>query len=76
MTTEPEQDEAESPASDAPLVLSEIQRNNSEAVGLRCPSCGCRHLVATTTVQQFDEAKRYRKCRHCGKRVRTFERIG
>ncbi len=58
------------------LVLSALKRSHAEAVGLRCPNCNCRHLVVETTRQQFDEAKRYRVCRSCGTRVRTFERIG
>ena len=58
------------------MVLSALKRENTEAVGLRCPKCGCRHLIVDTVRQQFDEAKRYRVCRNCGQRVRTFERIG
>ena len=59
------------------LVLSEIQRQNKEGgVGLRCPRCGCAHLIVETTRQQFDERKRYRICRNCGQKVKTYERIG
>jgi transcription elongation factor Elf1 len=59
------------------LILSEIQREAREGgPGLRCPRCGCAHLVAETTIQQFDERKRWRVCRNCKQRVRTFERIG
>jgi DNA-directed RNA polymerase subunit RPC12/RpoP len=58
------------------IVLSALRRENQETVGLRCPKCGCKHLVVETVRQQFDETKRYRVCRNCGMRIRTFERIG
>ncbi len=58
------------------IVLSAIKAENAQAVGLRCPRCGCRHLTVETVRQQFDEAKRYRVCRNCGARVKTYERIG
>ena len=58
------------------MVLSALKQANAESVGLRCPKCGCRHLTVETVRQQFDEAKRYRVCRNCGARVKTYERIG
>ena len=70
-----EQEEQAAEESSGVLVLSELRSEAAEAVGLRCPSCGCRHLVVTAVRQQFDEAKRFRKCRNCGKTVKTFERI-
>lgn len=55
--------------------LSDL-RAGKETKGLVCPKCSSRHCPVDTVVQQFDEAKRYRKCRNCGHRFRTFERIG
>lgn len=43
--------------------------------GLRCPYCNSRRIPVEGVRQQFDEAKRYRKCRDCGKRIKSYERI-
>jgi hypothetical protein len=42
--------------------------------GIACPKCGCRHLRVVTTDPLDGEIRRYRMCRHCGRRIRTFER--
>ena len=42
--------------------------------GIRCPQCGCRHFDTTHTEPLRDGRIRRRKtCRHCGRRVVTFE---
>lgn len=43
--------------------------------GLACPKCGCRHLPVWYTRQRPAHILRVRKCRHCGRRVTTRERI-
>ena len=53
--------------------------------GIACPRCGCQHLLAelprglwrvVTTKKVRDGYVRYRRCRNCGKRIRTIEKIG
>ena len=42
--------------------------------GLRCPRCGCRHFYTTHTEPLRDGRIRRRKeCRHCGRRIVTYE---
>ncbi len=53
--------------------------------GLRCPKCGCADFYdedgrpygfdTITTVPLPGAIRRYKICRHCGKRVRTREVI-
>lgn len=44
--------------------------------GIRCPRCGCRHFYTTNTEPLRDGRIRRRKvCRHCGRKVVTFETI-
>jgi hypothetical protein len=44
-------------------------------VGLCCPECGCRHLPAVYTRQSGKNRVRVRRCRDCGLRIRTTEKI-
>lgn len=45
-----------------------------EPVGISCPVCGCRDLRTTHTLKaRGGRIKRYRQCRHCGRRLVTFE---
>lgn len=46
------------------------------AVGLECPRCGCRHFEVLRTQPTEDGIRRYRACRHCGRRLVTLERVG
>jgi transcriptional regulator NrdR family protein len=42
--------------------------------GIVCPQCGCRHFYTTNTEPLRDGRIRRRKtCRHCGRRLVTFE---
>ena len=43
--------------------------------GLKCPRCGCRMFRTATTVPLAGQVRRYRVCRHCGRRIRTRETI-
>ena len=42
-------------------------------LGLVCPRCGCADLPVLNTRYQSGRIKRYRQCRHCGRRVTTYE---
>ena len=43
-------------------------------LGICCPQCGCRHFDTTHTEPLRDGRIRRRKvCRHCGRKVLTFE---
>jgi predicted SprT family Zn-dependent metalloprotease len=44
--------------------------------GLRCPSCQCPHLPVSYTRHRTDKIMRVRKCRNCGRRLVTYERLG
>jgi transcriptional regulator NrdR family protein len=41
--------------------------------GLRCPRCGCGHFYVTHTERLRLRIRRRRVCRHCGRRIVTFE---
>jgi len=48
-----------------------VDRNQ---LGLVCPNCGCRHFYTTHTEPLRDGRIRRRKlCRHCGRKVLTYE---
>lgn len=43
-------------------------------IGLICPRCGCRHFWVTNTEPLRDgRIRRRRECRHCGRRIVTYE---
>ena len=49
----------------------------TQAKGLACPKCGCRHFeVLYTRAAVGGVIRRRRACRHCGRRVTTTERLG
>jgi transcriptional regulator NrdR family protein len=42
--------------------------------GIECPTCGCRHFYTTHTEPLPSGRIRRRKvCRHCGRRIVTYE---
>lgn len=44
--------------------------------GIECSRCGCRHFKTTHTEPLRDGRIRRRKsCRHCGRKVVTFEAV-
>jgi transcriptional regulator NrdR family protein len=46
-----------------------------EQRGLVCPKCGCRHFrVIYTRSAWGGRIVRRRECRHCAKRMTTYER--
>jgi len=45
--------------------------------GLECRYCGCKHFrVVYTRPTYGGRIMRRRECRHCGKRMTTWERAG
>ncbi len=42
--------------------------------GIECPKCGCHHFEVLYTRPIIGQIKRVRACRHCGRRMVTFER--
>ena len=45
-----------------------------EKRGLQCPRCGCGHFfVLYTRRARGGRLLRRRQCRHCGRRVTTYE---
>lgn len=47
-----------------------------ERRGLVCPKCGCQHFrVVYTRHARGGRIVRNRECRHCGRRVITYESV-
>lgn len=43
--------------------------------GIRCPVCNCGHFkVVRTQPQMGGKVMRERRCRHCGRLVKTYEK--
>lgn len=48
----------------------------TDARGLECPTCGCRHFHVIYTRQSSNgRVVRRRECRYCGRRISTSERM-
>lgn len=53
--------------------MSNVSSKGDER-GIPCPRCGCRHFYTTHTEPLRDGRIRRRKtCRHCGRRIVTYE---
>ena len=54
-----------------------VVKSAMPAKGIECPDCGCCDLrvVMTRTRQVVGRIRRVRECRHCGKRITTYERV-
>jgi DNA-directed RNA polymerase subunit RPC12/RpoP len=48
--------------------------DSTPLAGIACPQCGCRHMRVGDTDPLSGKIRRYRICRHCGRRTVTFER--
>jgi hypothetical protein len=48
---------------------------NAKPAGLECPRCGCCDLRVTRTVRMQSRIRRERSCRHCGRRVISYEHL-
>jgi len=47
-----------------------------EQRGLVCPKCGCEHFRVIYTRRTWGgKIMRSRECRHCGRRVITYEHV-
>ena len=47
----------------------------TETRGLECPRCGCGHFRVLYTRRAWGgRILRRRECRHCGRRMTTYER--
>ena len=57
------------PARQADAVASPAEQR-----GLECRACGCRHFEVRYTRQQTNRIMRVRQCRHCGRRLVTYEK--
>ena len=49
---------------------------DTEATGLVCRACGCRHFRVIYLKRLPGALLRRRECRHCGKRITTRETGG
>ena len=50
---------------------------NADQRGLVCRNCGCRHFrVIYTRPAWGGRILRRRECRHCGRRITTWEKTG
>jgi len=48
----------------------------AEQRGLVCPKCGCEHFRVIYTRRTWGgKIMRSRECRHCGRRVITYEHV-
>lgn len=54
--------------------MSDHAQKQEEVKGLACRHCGCRDLrVVYTRPKPGGRIMRRRECRHCGRRVTTWE---
>ena len=42
---------------------------------LECPRCRCRHMYTVETKSTPHRIIRTRQCRHCGRRIKTYEQF-
>lgn len=52
---------------------SDSKRPEPKLQGLACPRCGCRHMYTVETRSTPHRIIRTRECRHCGRRMKTYE---
>lgn len=52
-------------------------RTEEPTRGIRCSQCGCGHFQVVYTRHRTspDRIERRRECRHCGKRITTWEKV-
>lgn len=46
-----------------------------DAGRMRCPTCNCAHLRVAYTRHRGGKTIRVRECRHCGRRIATWEYV-
>jgi transcriptional regulator NrdR family protein len=53
-----------------------MAEREKEGYGLECRACGCRHLLVVYTRRgSGNRLVRRRECRHCGRRMTTWEKL-
>jgi len=51
-------------------------KETEEKRGIECPRCGCRHFRVLYTRRAWgSRILRRRECRHCGRRITTYESL-
>jgi len=51
------------------------KQEQTDRRGLECPRCGCRHFRVLYTRRAWGgRILRRRECRHCGRRMTTYEK--
>lgn len=59
------------------MVDARPNEQKADELGIECPECGCRHFsVLRTRPASKNRLMRRRECRHCGRRITTYEKIG
>jgi ribosomal protein L33 len=48
--------------------------HGAPVLGIECRACGCRMFYTLETRRQADRIMRRKMCRHCGKRLTTYEK--
>ena len=43
--------------------------------GVKCPECNCADMRVYRTIRHQDRIVRVRVCRHCDRRVTTYEKV-
>ena len=57
------------------LANNHLQQPDDDHRGLECRACGCKHFrVIYTRAYRGGRLVRRRECRHCGRRMTTWER--
>lgn len=56
--------------------MADKQAEKEKTVGIECRKCGCRHFYVDHTEAMPGKIVRYRRCRNCGNRIVTTERVG
>lgn len=52
------------------------KQHEDDRRGLECSRCGCRHFfVVYTRPASGNRIRRVRECRHCGRRIVTYEHV-
>jgi hypothetical protein len=63
------------PMEERPTAEEMAARAQIVETGLECRNCGCRDFrVVYTRPRPGNKIMRRRACRHCGKRITTFEK--
>lgn len=58
-----------------PKTTGPVKNSGGDTRGLECRHCGCKHFrVLYTRRGSGSKLIRRRQCRHCGKRMTTWER--